>query len=92
MPRCRSVRTRRAESEWTGVVGRFRASGLSTREFCRRHGVSSAPALQAGQRHAMAARAEFVELVAPAVVSTPQVPAWSVEVVLPNGACLRFRE
>jgi transposase len=92
MPRCRSVRTRRAESEWTGVVGRFRASGLSTREFCRRHGVSLSSLERWCRRLRPAARAEFVELVAPAVVSTPQVPAWSVEVVLPNGACLRFRE
>jgi hypothetical protein len=36
MPRRTAVRIRRTEKQWTEILRRFEASGLSAREFCRR--------------------------------------------------------
>ena len=89
----RSVRrrVRRSRPEQRELVGRFESSGLGAKEFCRQAGVAFS-SLQRWRRRADSTHgAGFVEIVAPAQSVAP-APSWSVEVMLPNGACLRFRE
>lgn len=91
MLRDRGQRQRRTEAEWAEILGRFKASGLGRREFCRREGL----ALSSFQRWRARAgrtsrRPAFVELV-PASTAVPATSAWEVEVALPNGMHLRLR-
>jgi len=90
MPRKRARGVRRNEQQWTEILRRFEASGLGSREFCRRDGVPLS-SLQRWQRRLRSVPpAKFVELLS----STPPTAAaasWSLEVSLPNGASLRFQ-
>jgi hypothetical protein len=92
MPRKRARGVRRNEQQWTEILQRFRASGLGSRDFCRRDGVPLS-SLQRWQRRLRSVpAAKFVELVAPASVPTTAVPtSWSLEVSFPSGASLRFQ-
>lgn len=86
-------KTRRSASEWREILDRFRRSGLSAREFCKReslvvgtfHRWRDKLAESDGSGHR---DAEFVEVV-------PSADAfaafWSVEVELPDGRTLRIR-
>jgi hypothetical protein len=91
MPRDRRHRQRRTEAEWAEILGRFQASGLGRREFCRREGL----ALSSFQRwrdrvRRRSARSAFVELV-PASTPARAKSDWALELSLPNGVCLRLR-
>jgi hypothetical protein len=90
MPRSRGRRQHRTEEHWRTILGRFESSGLGAAEFCRRDGIPLSSFQRWRQRVPLDGSARFVELVPP----TPAVAAayWSIEVVLPNGTCLRFRE
>ena len=92
MPRNRRRGVRRNEQQWTEILRRFEASGLKSREFCRRDGVPLS-SLQRWQRRLLSVSpAKFVELVSPASAPTTAAAAsWSLEVSLPNGASLRFQ-
>jgi hypothetical protein len=83
-------RKRRTKSEWTEILNRFRSSGLTTREFCRREGLSLSSFQRWRSRLRETTFAEFVELV-PEPTAVAQAPEWSLEIALPNGAQLRFR-
>ena len=88
-PRVR--RSRRAQQE---IIERFEASGLAQGEFCRREGIALSSLQRWRKRSRQAVRSDFVEL-RPAVMTAtaPEAAArWTVEVMLPNGACIRFRE
>jgi hypothetical protein len=90
MPRNRRRGVRRNEEQWTEILRRFEASGLGSREFCRRDGVPLS-SLQRWQRRLGAARpAKFVEVVSSAPTSAAATN-WALEVSLPNGASLRFQ-
>ena len=89
--RHRRHRYRRTEAEWAEILGRFKASGLGRREFCRREGL----ALSSFQRRCNRAgrpsdRSAFVELV-PSSAPAPAKSDWELELSLPNGVCLRLR-
>ena len=91
MPRKRTRGVRRNEKQWIEILGRFEASGLSSRQFCERDGVPLS-SLQRWQRRLRSApAAKFVEIVSPARTSEVAAPSWSFEVSLPNGASLRFQ-
>lgn len=86
MPRKRTRGVRRNEQRWTKIRRRFHASGLGSREFCRRDGVP----LSSLQRSVPATK--FVEIVSPASVpTTTATPTRSLEVSFANGALLRFQ-
>lgn len=79
---------RRAPAEIAGIVSQFRASGLSRRDFAKRHGFNEG-SLARWLRAAPAAAAsapKFVRVVAPAPVTSP---AW-FELALPDGRRLRI--
>jgi len=85
-----SRRIRRSEAEWSEILGRFAASDLTVREFCRRERLSLSSFQRWRSRLGGARPAEFVELVPTTTVVEP-IPAWSLDFALPNGVQLRFR-
>jgi len=88
MPKSKRRAERRGETEWAGILRRFRSSDLSRVEFCRREGVALS-SLQRWQRRLRSDVSDgFVEIVPE---STPATGAWELEVALPNGVQLRFR-
>jgi hypothetical protein len=91
MPKSRSSRRRRTEAQWSEILGRFESSGLDAIEFCRREGLALSSLQRWRRRQDSATAAEFVELVPTTTPATPSPSAWSFDVGLPNGVCLRFR-
>jgi hypothetical protein len=92
MPRKRARGVRRNEQQWTEILRRFAASGLRSREFCRREGVPLSSLQRWRRRLCPVPSGKFVELVSPASASTTAAaPSWSLEVSFPNGASLRFQ-
>ena len=90
MSRGRGRQVRRSGKEQRDLVARFESSGLGARQFCLREGVSPS-SLQRWRRLASSTRpAGFVELLPARSSAVPAI--WAVEIVLPNGACFRFRE
>jgi hypothetical protein len=84
-------RVRRTESEWREVLSRFKKSGLSAREFCRREEIQVSSFLRWRQRlRGSAKRSDFVSVVATSPSPSPQL-TWSAEVTLPDGTKLRFQ-
>ena len=90
MPKSRTGRRRRSEKQWTAILRRFEASGLDSKEFCRRDGLALSSFQRWRQRLGPRSSAGFVELV-PSVPGDATSTGWSLEVSLPNGASLRFR-
>ena len=90
MSKSPSNRTRRTESQWTGILREFESSRLDSREFCRRKGLALSSFQRWRRRLGPVASAEFVELVP---TSSPSVApsSWSLDVSLPNGVDLRFQ-
>jgi hypothetical protein len=82
--------TRRSESDWTQILRRFESSGLTNREFCRRERLSLSSFQRWRSRLGPVSPAEFVELV-PTASASPSA-TWSLEIALPNGVQLRFRD
>lgn len=62
---------------------------MSIREFCAAEGVSLSSFQRWRVRLGSVAAAEFTELV-PSVISQASED-WTLEIALPNGACLRYR-
>ena len=88
-------RVRRTEAEWKEIVARWEKSGLKPRPFCRREQIQLSSFLRwqrKGQAGAPAAALseEFVQVTVP--VSKPSSDSsWVLEITLPNGCELRFR-
>ncbi len=78
----------RTEAEWSAIVQRLRASGLSLPAFCRREGVSLSSLQRWRRRLEVAGSSDFVEL-EPA--ASTAAATWELEIALPNGVELRFR-
>jgi hypothetical protein len=89
MPRSRSRRKRRTESEWTEILRRFESSGLTSLVFCRREGLALSSFQRWRSRLGPVGPAEFVELVPTTRDAT--AAEWSLDIALPNGVQLRFR-
>ena len=90
MPKKSARRRRRDKNQWTELFKLFESSGLSSREFCRREGLALSSFQRWRRRLGPIATAEFVELV-PSVTASAQSD-WSLEIALPNGVQLRFRD
>lgn len=84
-------RVRRTEGEWRELVSRFRKSGLSAREFCRKERlkISSLQRWQARLKES-GVRQDFVTVI-PAAAPMGSSRSWAVEVTLPDGTRLRFQ-
>jgi hypothetical protein len=80
---------RRSEGQWVEILRRFESSGLGSRSFCRREGLSSS-SLQRW-RSRLGSKAKFVELIPPPTSASEDRTEWSVEFVLPNGVSIRMR-
>ena len=82
-------RVRRSGGEWREVLDRQKASGLSAKEFCEREGIRLGSFMRWQRKLAagLVAR-EFVSVKPMAPATT--APAWTLEVILPNGCRLRF--
>ncbi len=91
-------RVRRSRSEWREIFERYEASGLSQTAFCRREDLSKSSfskwmtRLAGDSASCAAAPVPFIEL-SSAVPDSEPSSAGSVEleVVLPNGARIRWK-
>ncbi len=83
------TRVRRTREEWHRLVERYKAGGLSPREFCRREGLNDNTfrLWRSRVRSTSTATGPFVEVVP---VASPESP-WSIELELPSGTKLRLR-
>jgi transposase len=82
-------RDERKEQEWRRRIAQWRASGLSVRAFCDRHGLAT-PSFYAWRRVLERRAAEKAALVAVQVVTdAPPAPASALEVVLADGRAVR---
>ena len=90
MPKAAEQRSRRDGTQWSEILKRFEASGLGSRAFCRREGVSPSSFQRWRRRLREDAGGGFVELVseAPATVARRE---WVFELALPHGVVLRMR-
>jgi hypothetical protein len=79
----------RSATEWSGIIGRYRQSGLGMKEFCGQEGLTlrTFEEWYRRLRRAERGKGQFVEVKAPGVTTSP----WAVEVELPNGVRLRVR-
>lgn len=78
---------RRTPAEIATIISQFYASGLSRREFARRHGFSVGSLARWLQRQPSAPNTPKFVRVVPATVSAP--PSW-FELALPDGRRLRI--
>ena len=90
MPRKRKRGVRRNEKQWIEILRRFESSGLGSRQFCQSNGLPLSSLQRWRNRLGPVPPAKFVELVPPASASTVAAN-WSLEVLLPGGASLRFQ-
>jgi hypothetical protein len=83
------VRDERKERQWRRWINHWRASGLSVRAFCARHGLASASFYQ--WRQVLARRAAVEPAFVPVQVVADAVPtqASALEVVLVDGRTVR---
>ena len=84
---------RRSSQEWARLVDKFRQSGLTQVEFCRRKDLRLS-SLQRWCQRFPAAREAFIELAPPAIeakTGSETGTSWLVELELPNGGVLRLR-
>ena len=83
-------RVRRGEKEWYKIVRRFESSGLAGAVFCQREGLALSSLQRWRQRLSSRGSGPFVEIVPPTVAAPAPSSAWSCELMLPNGASIRF--
>ena len=91
MPKGRAGRLRRTEKQWAEILRRFESGGEGSRPFCRREGLALSSLQRWRRRLGGVSAGRFVELVPTATAGTAAA-SWSLEVLLPNGVSLRFRE
>jgi hypothetical protein len=84
------AKVERRHEHWRRVVGRWRASGLSQAEFCRRQDI---PVWQlAWWRKRLKGQAEdATSLFVPVTIAPTAASAAELELTLPGGRILRFR-
>ncbi len=90
MEKTRSRGVRRSEQQWIEILRRFEASGQGSREFCHSNGLPLSSLQRWHRRMRLGPAAKFVELVPPAA-GPVAATSWSLEVLLPGGASLRFQ-
>ena len=90
MGRATPRRVRRTQQQWSEILERFEASGLSSREFCRREQLVVSSLQRWRSRLSRVPAPQFLQL-APA--SNPTAPStnWALELELPDGMRLRLR-
>jgi transposase len=83
------ARDERKEQQWRRWISAWRASGLSVRAFCARHGLASASFYQ--WRRVLERRAAEKAAFVPVhlVADTPPAPASALELVLGDGRIVR---
>jgi hypothetical protein len=79
----------RSAAEWSGIIARYRQSGLGMKEFCTQEGLTlrTFEEWYRRQRRSEPRKGHFVEVKAPGVPASP----WAVEVEFPTGVRLRVR-
>jgi hypothetical protein len=81
-------RCKRTENEWRQIQARFRKSGQSGRDFCRKEGLHLASFHRWRRRlDGSPAAGDFVTVTATPAAS----PTWTLEVILPDIGTLRFQ-
>jgi hypothetical protein len=84
-------RVRRSRAEWRKILDRFEASGLSEAVFCHREGIAKGSFSR--WKHAFRAsegeKPAFIELTPRPQPSSVSLEAGEMELVLPDGVCLR---
>jgi hypothetical protein len=79
----------RSAAEWSGIIARYRQSGMGMKEFCAQEGLTLRT-FEEGyrrQRRSETRKGQFVEGASPLGGRGP----WAVEVELPSGVRLRVR-
>ena len=84
-------RVRRTEKQWTEILQRFEASGLSSREYCKREGLTLSSLRRWRSRCGRAQVPQFVELASPSTTPAASSTSWALELSLPDGTCVRLR-
>ena len=79
----------RSAVEWSGIIARYRQSGMGMKEFCEQEGLTlrTFEEWYRRVRKGETRKGQFVEVKAPSMATSP----WAVEVALPNGVRLRVR-
>ncbi len=79
----------RSAAQWTEIIGRYRQSGLGSRDFCAAEGLvpRTFEKWERRLRRQEGKKGKFVEVAAPLGGGEP----WAVEVEFPNGGRLRVR-
>lgn len=79
----------RSAVEWSGIIARYRQSGLGMKEFCSQEGLilRTFENWYRRVRQSETRKGQFVEL----KPESARAMAWAVEVELPNGVRLRVR-
>lgn len=79
----------RSAAQWREIIGRYRQSGLRSRQFCEAEGLvpRTFEKWERRWRRKEPPQGQFVEVPTPAGGSGP----WAVEVEFPNGVRLRVR-
>ena len=79
----------RSAVEWSGIIARYRQSGMGMKAFCEQEGLrlGTFEEWYRRVRRSETGKGRFVEVKAPSVVASP----WAVEVELPTGVRLRVR-
>jgi hypothetical protein len=79
----------RSAVEWSGIIARYRQSGMGMKAFCEQEGLrlGTFEEWYRRVRKGETRKGQFVEVKAPSVGASP----WAVEVELPNGVRLRVR-
>jgi hypothetical protein len=79
----------RSAVEWSGIIARYRQSGMGSRQFCEQEGLTrrTFEKWYGRIRRSETSKGEFVEVKSPLGTVGP----WAVEVEFPNGVRLRVR-
>ena len=79
----------RSATQWSEIIGRYRQSGLGSRDFCAAEGLvlRTFAKWERRLRRKEGKKGQFVEVPTPHGMSEP----WAVEVEFPNGVRLRVR-
>jgi hypothetical protein len=90
MRRKRRRGVRRNGEQWSEILRRCEASGLTSRAFCDGEGLPLSSFQRWQRKLRSGPLAKFVEVLPPAIMSGAAT-TWSLEISLPNGASLRFQ-
>ena len=79
----------RSAVEWSGIIARYRQSGLGMQAFCEQEGLTPRTFEEWYRRvrRSETNKGRFVEVKA----ERPSAGPWAVEIELPNGVRLRVR-